>query len=61
MSRICGVCGKKAMAGNNRSKSNRATRRKWKVNLQKIRYEYVGKIQTGYVCTSCFKKVKKII
>ncbi|MEA2082377.1 MAG: 50S ribosomal protein L28 [Elusimicrobiota bacterium] len=60
MSKICSVCGKKAMSGNNRSKSNRATRRKWEVNLQKIRFEYKNKIQTGYVCTSCFKNVRKI-
>ncbi|MDO9513604.1 MAG: 50S ribosomal protein L28 [Elusimicrobiota bacterium] len=60
MSKICSVCGKKAMAGNNRSKSNRATRRTWGVNLQKIRFEYNNKTQSGYVCVSCFKNVKKI-
>ncbi|MFH1353567.1 MAG: 50S ribosomal protein L28 [bacterium] len=61
MSRICSVCGKKPLSGNNRSKSNRATKRKWKVNLQKIRFVQNEKKRSGYVCTSCLKKVKKII
>ena len=60
MSKICSVCGKKPMTGNNRSKSNRATRRTWKVNLQKIRFTLSGKTRSGYVCTSCFKKVTKV-
>lgn len=34
MSRVCAVSGKKALSGNNRSHSLRATRRKWNVNLQ---------------------------
>lgn len=34
MSRVCAVSGRKALSGNNRSHSLRATRRKWNVNLQ---------------------------
>ncbi|MDY4972948.1 MAG: 50S ribosomal protein L28, partial [Erysipelotrichaceae bacterium] len=37
MSKVCAVTGKKALSGNRRSHSLRATRRKWNVNLQKVR------------------------
>jgi len=36
MSRVCEISGKKALSGNNRSHSLRATRRKWNVNLQNV-------------------------
>lgn len=36
MSRICEISGKRALSGNNRSHSLRATRRKWNVNLQTV-------------------------
>ena len=36
MSRVCAVSGKKALSGNRRSHSLRATRRTWGVNLQKV-------------------------
>lgn len=39
MSRICVLTGKRANAANNRSHSNRATRRKQHVNLQTIRVQ----------------------
>ena len=36
MSKVCAISGKKALSGNRRSHSLRATRRKWNVNLQKV-------------------------
>ncbi|MCD6413822.1 MAG: 50S ribosomal protein L28 [Elusimicrobia bacterium] len=60
MSRICSICGKKPLSGNNRSHSNRASKRRFGVNIQKIRYRLNGKVKRGYVCTSCLKKVEKI-
>lgn len=36
MSRVCEISGKRALSGNNRSHSLRATRRKWNVNLQTV-------------------------
>jgi large subunit ribosomal protein L28 len=36
MARVDGITGKRQQAGNNRSKSLRATRRTWGVNLQKV-------------------------
>ena len=37
MSRVCAVSGKKALSGNKRSHSMHASRRKWNVNLQKVK------------------------
>ena len=37
MSRVCAVSGKGPLSGNKRSHSMRASRRKWNVNLQKVR------------------------
>ncbi|MBS8121982.1 50S ribosomal protein L28 [Candidatus Vampirococcus lugosii] len=58
MARICEVCGKGTAVGNNRSHSNRATKRKFKVNLfnKKIRLAdgFVVKIK---ICSSCYKKL----
>ncbi len=34
MARVCELSGRGPLSGNNRSHSNRATRRKWNVNLQ---------------------------
>ena len=36
MSRICVSCGKKPAVGNNRSHSNRATKRRFEPNLQRV-------------------------
>jgi len=43
MSKVCAVTGKKALSGNNRSHSLRATRRKWNVNLQNATMMVDGK------------------
>lgn len=39
MSRYCPLTGKGPMSGNNRSHSMRATRRRWGVNLQKVKID----------------------
>ena len=41
MSRVCDLTGKKVLFGNNVSHSHRRTRRKFSVNLQKIKYESI--------------------
>ena len=38
MSRVCELTGKRTISGNNVSKSNRKTKRKFKPNLQKKRF-----------------------
>ena len=51
MSRVCTVCGKGRMSGNQVSHSNRKTRRSWAPNVQKVKVktttggvEEVGKV-----------------
>ena len=63
MSRICDICGKKTMFGNNVSHSHKKTRREFRPNIQKARVEINGKVKNIHICTSCLKtnKFKKII
>ena len=58
MSRVCAVSGKKALYGNNRSHSLRATRRKWNVNLQKVHMIVDGKPQTLRISARALKTLK---
>ena len=58
MSRVCAVSGKKALSGNKRSHSLRATRRKWNVNLQKVHMVVDGKPQTVRISDRALKTLK---
>ncbi|NGQ93825.1 50S ribosomal protein L28 [Brevibacillus sp. SYP-B805] len=55
MARRCFVTGKQGKAGNARSHSMRATRRKWGVNVQKVRILVDGKPKRVYVSTRALK------
>ncbi|MCD4670759.1 MAG: 50S ribosomal protein L28 [Actinomycetia bacterium] len=63
MSRMCDICGKKPMFGNNVSHSHKKTRRVFKPNIQKARVEINGKVKNIHICTNCLKanKVKKVV
>ncbi len=54
----CYKCGKKAVSGNNRSHSNVATKRKFRVNLQKT-ITPEGKKEK--ICTSCLRTANKVV
>ena len=58
MSRVCAVSGKKALSGNRRSHSLRATRRKWNVNLQKVHMVVAGKPVTMKVSARALRTLK---
>lgn len=58
MSRVCAVSGTKALSGNKRSHSLRATRRKWNVNLQKVHMVVDGKPQTVRISARALKTLK---
>lgn len=58
MARRCYVTGKKAGHGNKVSHSNRKTRRRWGVNLQKVRILVDGKPKRVYVSTKALKSGK---
>lgn len=58
MSRVCVVTGKRPVSGNKRSDSLRATRRKWNVNLQKVKVIVDGKPQTVKMSARALKTLK---
>ena len=58
MSKVCSICNKGAMSGNNVSHSNRKSRRTFKANVQKVRINNDGKIVNTYVCTRCLRSGK---
>lgn len=59
MSKRCEVSGRGPLSGNRRSHSMRATRRKWNVNLQKVRVVVDGKPQTIIVSARALRTLKK--
>lgn len=60
MAKICDVCGKKPMFGNNVSHAKNITKRRWQPNLQSVRALVEGKPKRLTVCTSCIKAGKVI-
>jgi large subunit ribosomal protein L28 len=63
VSRVCVICSKRPGTGNNRSHSMVATKRRFDVNLQKIRIVMDGAPVRAYVCTRCLKsgRVQKAV
>ena len=59
MSKVCAVSGRGPLTGNKRSHSMRATRRKWNVNLLKVRLVVDGKPQTVRVSARALRTLKK--
>ena len=58
MSKICDICGKKLIFGNNISHSHRKTKRRWNPNIQKVRTTIDGTPTQINVCTKCMKAGK---
>ena len=58
MSRVCEITGKKALSGNNRSHSLRATRRKCNVNLQNVTIMVDGKPTKVRISARALKTLK---
>ena len=63
VSRVCVICSKHPGSGNNRSHSMVATKRRFDVNLQRIRILMNGAPVRAYVCTRCLKsgRVQKAV
>ncbi len=55
MSKVCVSCGKATTIGNTRSHSNRATKRRFDPNLQRVRIFLDGRPRNAYVCARCLK------
>ncbi len=62
MSRVCCICNKGQISGNNVSHSHRKTRRVFNANVKQVRIMIDGKVSNEYVCTRCLKsnKVAKV-
>lgn len=63
MSRVCDVCGKEPLYGNNVSHSHKLTKRRWLPNLQKIKVKLGDGARRVRVCTSCIRsgKIEKAV
>lgn len=55
MSKVCEICGKKPMVGNNVSHAHNITKRRFNPNLQRVRAQYKGGVKKMTVCTQCIK------
>ena len=55
MSKMCEICGKKPLVGNNVSHAHNVTKRRFNPNLQKVRALQAGKVTKMVVCTNCIK------
>lgn len=58
MAKVCEICGKKPITGNNVSHANNITKRRFLPNLQKVRVVIDGVPKKITVCTSCLKAGK---
>jgi large subunit ribosomal protein L28 len=56
MAKVCEICGKKPVSGNNISHAHNRTRRRWVPNLQSIRADVNGRVVRMRVCTTCIKQ-----
>jgi large subunit ribosomal protein L28 len=55
MSRVCEICGKKPLVGNNVSHAHNKTKRRFNPNLQNVRAVSDGRTKKMVVCTNCIK------
>ncbi|MDH4157141.1 MAG: 50S ribosomal protein L28 [candidate division Zixibacteria bacterium] len=58
MAKVCEICGKKPLFGNNVSHAHNITKRRWNPNLQTVRAVVNGTSKRITVCTSCLKAGK---
>ncbi len=56
----CTVCGKTTTFGQSRPWSNKATKRKFKANLQKVAVYENGRKVRKVMCTRCLRTMSKI-
>ena len=55
MSKMCAICGKKPMVGNNVSHAHNVNKRRFNPNLQSVRALKNGAVKKMTVCTNCIK------
>jgi len=60
MSKMCDICGKKPMVGNNVSHAHNVNKRRFNPNLQRVRAVHKGRVQKIVACTNCIKSGRVI-
>jgi len=55
MAKVCAICGKRPVSGNNISHAHNRTRRRWLPNLQMVRARVGNKAVRIKVCAACLK------
>ncbi len=60
MSRVCDVCGKGTLFGNNVSHAKNRTRRTWLPNIIRVKTKIEGTVLTVKVCAKCLKAGKVV-
>lgn len=62
MAQRCEICGRGPIYGNRVSHAHNVTRRRWNINLRKIRAKVNGVHKRVRVCTSCLRsgRVQKV-
>ena len=55
MASICQICGKGPTVGNKVSHANNKTKRRWLVNLQRIKAKVNGTVRRLRVCAACIR------
>ncbi len=55
MAKICEICGKRPVSGNNVSHAHNVTKRRWLPNLQRVRAIVEGSVRRITVCTRCIR------
>ena len=58
MAQICSVCGKKPLYGHRISHAHNVTKRRFNVNLQRVRALVNGAAKRIRVCTACLRSGK---
>ncbi|MGD2294434.1 MAG: 50S ribosomal protein L28 [Candidatus Aminicenantes bacterium] len=63
MPKTCEICGKGPIFGQTRSHSHKASKKKWKPNLQRVKTKVGTGVKNVWVCTRCIRagKVKKVL
>jgi large subunit ribosomal protein L28 len=60
MAKVCEMCGRGPMFGNRVSHAHNVTKRRWNINLQRVRAIVNGAHKKVRVCTSCIKNGKVV-
>jgi large subunit ribosomal protein L28 len=60
MAKVCVICGKRPISGNNISHAHNKTRRRWLPNLQSVRAHIDGRTKRVRVCAVCIRQGRVI-